>query len=192
MSLPGNEDGGARHRVNHRQGPDDDGDPDRRPAPACSATALLGLDKNVYLVGTLDGVVYACTYDEPIKYTSRTAAHLGAIRSLEKSPYVDHVYLTTGCDCTVNVWAGDAFVEPVIALHSGRQIEQAVWSRTSSTVIVSLIGKSRTSEHVYTGVFTKVLSGMLWQHLRLFFNLKVWYVKSKLRNTAKQNRLEVL
>lgn len=145
MSLPGNEDGGTRHRVNHRQRRDDDGEPDRRPAPACSATALLGLDKNVYLVGTLDGLVYACAYDEPIKYTSRTAAHLGAIRSLEKSPYSDHVYLTTGCDCTVNVWAGDVFVEPVIALRAGRQIERAVWSRTSSTVIVSLIGKSRTS-----------------------------------------------
>lgn len=145
MSLPGNEDGGTRHRVNHRQRRDDDGEPDRRPTPACSATALLGLDKNVYLVGTLDGLVYACAYDEPIKYTSRTAAHLGAIRSLEKSPYSDHVYLTTGCDCIVNVWAGDVFVEPVIALRAGRQIERAVWSRTSSTVIVSLIGKSRTS-----------------------------------------------
>lgn len=156
MRLPGNEDGG----------------PGRRPAPACNATALLGLDRDVYLVGTLDGVVYVCAYDEPTKYTSRTVAHLGAIRSLEKSPYADHVYLTTGCDCTVNVWAADAVVEPVIALRAGRQIERAVWSRTSSTVIVSLIGESRTSvcihRRVYQGVARYALAYLYFESFFFF------------------------
>lgn len=109
--------------------------------PVCSATELLGLDPNAYLVGTRDGFVYTCEYDNPTKYVSKTAAHFGVIRSLDKSPYSRDVYLTTGCDCSIKIWVGNIFVEPVITLRAGQQIEKAAWSRDSSTVIVSLIGE---------------------------------------------------
>lgn len=111
--------------------------------PICNATKFFGFDQKTYLVGTGDGVVYTCKYDNLRCQSTKTMAHLGVIKSLEKSPYSPDVYLTTGCDCSVKIWIGDIFVEPVIVLNGGDQIEKAVWSRTNSTVIVSVVGKQR-------------------------------------------------
>lgn len=107
----------------------------------CSATQFVELNQNKYLVGTRDGVVYTCAYDNSLKYLTKIMAHYGIIKSLEKSPYCRDVYLTTGCDCSIKIWISDLFIEPVITLHTDKQIEKAIWSRTNSTVIVSIIGK---------------------------------------------------
>lgn len=108
----------------------------------CHATTFHRLDQRTYLVGTGDGSVYTCTYDNLRCYSTKTIAHFGVIKSLDKSPYSPDVYLTTGCDCTVKIWMGDIFVEPVITLGADGQIEKAIWSRTNPTVIVSIVGNA--------------------------------------------------
>lgn len=104
-------------------------------------TKFIGLNKNTYLVGTRDGMIYSCFYDNSIKYLTKTTAHYGNIRSLEKSPHDPDVYLTTGYDCLIKIWIGSILLEPVIILKPQKQIEKAIWSRTNSTVILSIIGK---------------------------------------------------
>jgi WD40 repeat protein len=109
----------------------------------CSVTKMIGLNQNTYVVGTADGWVYSCLYENPTKYkyTTRTKAHFGIIKSLEKSPYSWDVFLTTGDDFTIKIWVGDFFTEPVITLLADTPIEKAIWSRTNSTIIVSVNGK---------------------------------------------------
>lgn len=111
----------------------------------CHATEFHGLGRGVCLVGTADGSVYACKYEDLWCCATRTNAHFGVIRSLEKSPYSPDVYLSTGGDCTVKIWIGDVLVEPVITLYDDGQVEKAIWSRTDPTVIVSIVGKRATS-----------------------------------------------
>lgn len=102
---------------------------------------FVGLNQNAYLVGTLDGLIYACSYENSMKYTIKLTAHFGIIKSLAKSPYSDDVFLSTGCDCSVKIWVGDIFIAPVITLHTDRQVEKAIWSRTNSTIIAAIVGK---------------------------------------------------
>lgn len=141
LSAVGEQNGlnGGDHRGTHRAAVPPEPSNDFK--AACAATRVLGLDPNTYVVGTWDGHVYACCYDDPTRYASRTAAHFGPVKSLDRSPYSRDVYLTTGCDCCVKIWVANVFVEPVITLRAGRQIAGAAWSRTSPTVIVSLHGK---------------------------------------------------
>lgn len=106
------------------------------------ATKFTELNKNTYLVSTGAGVVYTCLYQNiEMKYSTKIIAHYGIIKSLEKSPYSEDIYLTTGCDCSIKIWISDIFIEPVITIHTDKQIEKAIWSCTNSTVIVSIIGK---------------------------------------------------
>lgn len=111
-----------------------------------SSTKFIELNEIMYLVGTGDGLVYTCSYDNSMKHATKIIAHFGMIKSLEKSPFSRDVYLTTGCDCSINIWIGDIFIEPVITLNTEKQIEKAIWSRTSSTVIAALVGKVLTRE----------------------------------------------
>lgn len=106
------------------------------------ATKFIELNKNTYLVSTGAGVVYICSYQNiEMKYSTKIIAHYGMIKSLEKSPYSEDIYLTTGCDCSIKIWISDIFIEPIITIYTDKQIEKAIWSRTSSTVIVSIIGE---------------------------------------------------
>lgn len=107
----------------------------------CSTTQFIELNQNKYLVGTKDGIVYVCLYDNLLKYSTKIIAHYGIIKSLEKSPFCRDVYLTTGCDCSIKIWIGEIFIEPIITIYTQKQIEKAIWSRTNSSVIVSIIGK---------------------------------------------------
>lgn len=106
-----------------------------------SATKFTELNQIMYLVGTGDGLIHVCSYDNSMKHSTKIIAHFGIIKSLEKSPFSCDVYLTTGCDCNINIWIGDIFIEPIISLKTDRQVEKAIWSRTSSSVIVSIVGK---------------------------------------------------
>lgn len=108
---------------------------------ACSATKFIGLNSSTYAVGTRDGLVYMCSYDNPVAHSTRLNAHFGFIRSLEKSLHSQDIFLTTGCDCSIKIWVGDVFIEPVMTLRTDQQIDRAIWCRTNSTVIVSAIGK---------------------------------------------------
>ncbi|KAL4107692.1 hypothetical protein QTP88_017992 [Uroleucon formosanum] len=71
--------------------------------------------------------------------SKKIVSHFGIIKSLEKSPFSQDVYLTNGCDSNKNIWISDVFFEPVITLSAGKQIEKAIWSRTCLTIIVSII-----------------------------------------------------
>ncbi|XP_022164831.1 uncharacterized protein LOC111029898 [Myzus persicae] len=102
-------------------------------------TKFIELNENSDLVGTADGIVYSFLYDDLMTRPKKIVSHFGVIKSLEKSPFSQDVYLTTGCDCNINIWIGDIFLEPVITLSVGKQIEKAIWSRSCSTIIASLI-----------------------------------------------------
>jgi len=115
-------------------------DAGQRPEPVCRATRFRRLGQDAYLVGTAEGAVYTCTYDNLRCYSTKTYAHLGVVKSLERSPHLPDVYLTTGCDCTVKVWMSDLFVDPVITLAADGQIEKAVWSPSNPTVVASVVG----------------------------------------------------
>ncbi|XP_029341039.1 uncharacterized protein LOC100569472 [Acyrthosiphon pisum] len=103
------------------------------------ATKFIELNQNADLVGTADGLVYSFLYDDLMTRPKKIVSHFGIIKSLEKSPFSQDVYLTTGCDCNINIWVSDIFLEPVITLSVGKQIEKAIWSSTCSTVIASII-----------------------------------------------------
>lgn len=110
---------------------------------ACHITKFIELDQNTDLVGTADGLVYSVSYEDLMTQKKIIVSHYGIIKSLEKSPFSSDVYMTTGCDCNINIWVGDVFLEPVITLSTGKQIEKAIWSRTNSTIIASIIGNTQ-------------------------------------------------
>ncbi|KAL4104272.1 hypothetical protein QTP88_019581 [Uroleucon formosanum] len=101
-------------------------------------TKFIELDQNADLVGTMDSFVYSFLYDDLMTHPKKIVSHFGIIKSLEKSPFSQDVYLTTGCDCNINIWISDVFLESVITLSAGKQIEEAFWSRTCSTIISSV------------------------------------------------------
>lgn len=103
----------------------------------CDVTAFIWFDEKMFMVGTSDGLLFT---RKSSFLPTNTAAHFGPVKSLERSPYSSHLYLTTGCDCSVKIWVGDIFVEPAIILKAGQQIQKAAWSRTNPTVIVSVVG----------------------------------------------------
>ena len=94
------------------------------------ATKFIELNQNADLVGTADGFVYSFLYDDLMTRPKKIVSHFGIIKSLEKSPFSQDVYLTTGCDCNINIWVIDVFLESVVTLSVGKQIEKAIWSRT--------------------------------------------------------------
>ncbi|KAL4131995.1 hypothetical protein QTP88_009217 [Uroleucon formosanum] len=98
-------------------------------------TKFIELNQNADLVGTADGLVLSFLYDDLMTRPKKIVYHFGIIKSLEKSHFSQDVYLTTGCDCNINIWISDVFLEPVITLSAGKQIEKAIWSRTCSTII---------------------------------------------------------
>jgi len=106
-------------------------------------TKFIELNPNADLIGTADGLVYSFSYDDLMTRPKKFVSHFGIIKSLEKSPFSQDVYLTTGCDCNINIWIGGYFLEPVIILSTGKQIEKAIWSRTRSTIIASIIGNTQ-------------------------------------------------
>ncbi|KAF0750857.1 dynein intermediate chain 2, ciliary-like [Aphis craccivora] len=107
--------------------------------PGFRITKFIELNQNADLIGTADGLVYSFSYDDLMTRPKKFVSHFGIIKSLEKSPFSQDVYLTTGCDCNINIWIGGYFLEPVIILSTGKQIEKAIWSRTRSTIIASII-----------------------------------------------------
>lgn len=131
----------------------------KRPAAVFRAARLAELHRgDACLVGTADGLVYSCAYDEPAACRAKIYAHLGAIRSMDRSPFSRDVFLTVGCDCAVRVWVGDVFQKPVIELRAGgQQVERAAWSRTEPTVIASVVGKGVLRRPMTTGRHDDVL-----------------------------------
>lgn len=116
------------------------------------ATKFTELQQNnVYLVGSADGTVYTCLYHNTVKYQGKIDAHFGSVKSLEKSPFSDDVFLTTGCDRKIQIWVGGFFKEPVKTIRTRKQVERAIWSRTNPTIIASIIGK-----RVFTGRSTEI------------------------------------
>jgi hypothetical protein len=127
-------------KLSHSDRPDNNLDKSKTYTPGFCVTKFIELNQNADLVGTADGLVYSFTYDDLTTHPKKIVSHFGIIKSLEKSPFSQDVYLTTGCDCNINIWIGDFFHEPVISLSTGKQIEKAIWSKTSSTTIASIIG----------------------------------------------------
>lgn len=104
-------------------------------------TKFIEFNQNTYFIATGNGIIYTCLYANIIKYLTKRIAHYGIIRSLEKSPHDQDVYLTTGCDCCIKIWIGSILMEPVITLYAKKQFEKAIWSQTNPTIIVSIAGK---------------------------------------------------
>lgn len=123
--------------------------------PFCCATKLSRFDHNTYLVGTNNGAVYMCAYDNSTKYLENISMHYGMIKSLEKSPHTPEIILTIGCDYYIKIWIGVIFSEPVIMLDSidEQSIKKAIWSPTNSTMLASMTGKVFHINKTYTIIF---------------------------------------
>ncbi|XP_050527854.1 dynein axonemal intermediate chain 4-like [Daktulosphaira vitifoliae] len=107
-----------------------------------SATRFMEFDDRTYFVGTSSGHINICSYHSfRNKYIKKLKAHFGPILSLECSPHCKTIFLSTGRDCTINVWVGFKLSEPVLTLDCQRQVEKAIWSPVHSTIIASIVGK---------------------------------------------------
>lgn len=99
-------------------------------------------DKNVYFVGTNDGVVHQCSKHYFHQHLDAFLAHDGPIYQIKFSPFCGRLMLTCGDDWYMRIW-GEGVAEPVLELKNNnlQSIQDADFSPSHSTIIASVSGK---------------------------------------------------
>ncbi|XP_053954610.1 dynein axonemal intermediate chain 4 [Anastrepha ludens] len=101
---------------------------------------------DIYYVLTDEGCLHKCSTHYPRQHLSVLQVQEAGANAMDYSPWSPKLYLTCGNDWSVRIWLDDIF-QPIITLkHQVQPIHCAFWSRTHSTVIVSL---SRNSVDVW-------------------------------------------
>ncbi|XP_034946466.1 WD repeat-containing protein 78-like [Chelonus insularis] len=94
---------------------------------------------NIYLVGSDEGYIYRCSTVYSNCCINSFLAHDGPICSLEYSPFHPRIFLTTGADWCIRIWADD-IMTPLITLSTQMShVIAAAWSPKNSTIIATCV-----------------------------------------------------
>ncbi|XP_055915399.1 dynein axonemal intermediate chain 4 [Eupeodes corollae] len=134
------------HAVLNRVEGSPEGIPVERPSNALEAVRqpqLLGITldplvEDIFYVISNEGVIYKCSTNYPQQHLSLWQTHEGPVYYMEFSPWSPKLFLTCGDDWCIRIWI-DGIFKPLITLtDSFSPINCACWSKTHSTVIVSI------------------------------------------------------
>ncbi|XP_055843793.1 dynein axonemal intermediate chain 4 [Episyrphus balteatus] len=108
----------------------------------CLGITLDPIAEDIFYVISNEGVIYKCSTNYPQQHLSLWQTHEGAVYSMEFSPWSPKLFLTCGDDWCIRIWI-DGIFKPLITLTSKLSpINCACWSKTHSTVIVSINRKT--------------------------------------------------
>ncbi|XP_067614654.1 dynein axonemal intermediate chain 4-like [Eurosta solidaginis] len=93
---------------------------------------------DLYFILTDEGCIQKCSLNHTHQYLDVLKVHEGAVNHMDYSPWSPRLFLTCGNDWTIRIWLEGIF-QPLITLTERyTPIHCALWSRTNSTVIISI------------------------------------------------------
>ncbi|XP_030380359.1 WD repeat-containing protein 78 [Scaptodrosophila lebanonensis] len=106
--------------------------------PQCLELLVDPLHADIYYVLTDEGTMYKCSTNYPQQYLELRQIHEAPAVCMDFSPWSPKLYLTCGSDWCIRIWLA-GILKPVITLrHHLSPVHCARWSRTHSTILVSL------------------------------------------------------
>ncbi|KAL7732061.1 hypothetical protein ACLKA6_015823 [Drosophila palustris] len=106
--------------------------------PQCLELVLDPVQTDIYYVLTDEGTLYKCSTNYPLQHLELRQVHETPAVCMDFSPWSPKLYLTCGSDWCIRIWLA-GIIAPVITLqHHLSPVHCARWSRTHSTILVSL------------------------------------------------------
>ncbi|KAH8365966.1 hypothetical protein KR093_007730 [Drosophila rubida] len=106
--------------------------------PQCLELLLDPLQADLYYVLSDEGTLYKCSTNYPLQHLELRQVHESPAVCMDFSPWSPKLYLTCGSDWCIRIWLA-GIISPVITLlHHLSPVHCARWSRTHSTILVSL------------------------------------------------------
>ncbi|KAH8303034.1 hypothetical protein KR044_013402 [Drosophila immigrans] len=106
--------------------------------PQCLELLLDPVQKDIYYVLSDEGTLYKCSTNYPLQHLELRQVHESPAVCMDFSPWSPKLYLTCGSDWCIRIWLS-GIISPVITLlHHLSPVHCARWSRTHSTILVSL------------------------------------------------------
>ncbi|BFF97497.1 WD repeat-containing protein 78 [Drosophila madeirensis] len=106
--------------------------------PQCLELVLDPVQADIYYVLTDEGTLYKYSTNYPLQHLEQRQVHDGPAMGMEFSPWSPKMYLTCGSDWCIRIWLA-GILSPIITLrHHLSPVHCARWSRTHSTILVSL------------------------------------------------------
>ncbi|XP_017486882.1 PREDICTED: WD repeat-containing protein 78 [Rhagoletis zephyria] len=99
---------------------------------------LSPIQSDIYYALTDEGSLHKCSTHYPRQHLSVLQVQEAGANAMDFSPWSPKLYLTCGNDWSLNIWL-DGIFQPIFTLkHHIGPIHCAHWSRTHSTIIISL------------------------------------------------------
>ncbi|KAH8406821.1 hypothetical protein KR222_004623 [Zaprionus bogoriensis] len=106
--------------------------------PQCLELVLDPLHSDLYYVLTDEGTLFKCSTNYPLQHLELRQVHEAPAVCMDFSPWSPKLYLTCGSDWCIRIWLS-GIILPLIELHHHLSpVHCARWSRTHSTILVSL------------------------------------------------------
>ncbi|EDV95907.1 dynein axonemal intermediate chain 4 [Drosophila grimshawi] len=106
--------------------------------PQCLELVLDPVQTDLYYVLTDEGTLYKCSTNYPLQHLELRQVHETTAVCMDFSPWSPKLYLTCGSDWCIRIWLTGILL-PLITLHHHLSpVHCARWSRTHSTILVSL------------------------------------------------------
>ncbi|EDW72645.1 uncharacterized protein Dwil_GK17066 [Drosophila willistoni] len=106
--------------------------------PQCLELVLDPVHADIYYVLTDEGTLYKCSTNYPLQHLELRQVHEGPAVCMEFSPWSPKLYLTCGSDWCIRIWLAGILVPIITLRHHLSPVHCARWSRTHSTILVSL------------------------------------------------------
>ncbi|XP_017841775.2 WD repeat-containing protein 78 [Drosophila busckii] len=106
--------------------------------PQCLELLLDPLQADMYYVLTDEGTLYKCSTNYPQHHLELRQVHETAAVCMEFSPWSPKLYLTCGSDWCIHIWMTGLSLPLITLRHHLAPVHCARWSRTHSTILVSL------------------------------------------------------
>ncbi|XP_020800106.1 WD repeat-containing protein 78 [Drosophila serrata] len=106
--------------------------------PQCLELVLDPVQADIYYVLTDEGTLYKCSTNYPLQHLELRQVHDGPAACMEFSPWSPRMYLTCGSDWCIRIWLAGILLPIVTLQHHLSPVHCARWSRTHSTILVSL------------------------------------------------------
>ncbi|EDW17241.1 uncharacterized protein Dmoj_GI16791 [Drosophila mojavensis] len=104
----------------------------------CLELALDPLQSDLYYVLTDEGTMYKCSTNYPLQHLELRQVHETAAVCMDFSPWSPKLYLTCGSDWCIRIWMAGILLPLITLQHHLSPVHCARWSRTHSTILVSL------------------------------------------------------
>ncbi|KAM7343034.1 dynein intermediate chain 2, ciliary isoform 1-T1 [Cochliomyia hominivorax] len=99
-------------------------------------------DKEIFLVGTEEGVIYKCSIAYSSKYLMTYRAHNLSVYRIDFNRYNSNIFITCSGDWRVKIWE-DMRPEPLFIFDLGSAVGDVKWAPYSSTVFAAVTNEGK-------------------------------------------------